>query len=195
MFKLARHLRQHGIKTHQFGYVPAFEKWAHCVTRLTDHINALTKADPQCAYILIGHSLGTVLIRGALPHLDRPPQACFLLAPPTVACLRARKMAPNVLYRLICGDMGQRLADPEFMASLPIPESPTCIYSGTKGITGRFSPFGAEENDVILKVSETSLPGIEMRKVHAMHTWIMRSDEVIHDIVARIRFSESVHKK
>ena len=81
MFKLARHLRQHGIKTHQFGYVPAFEKWSHCVMRLTDHINALTKADPQCAYVLIGHSLGTVLIRGALPHLDRPPQACFLLAP------------------------------------------------------------------------------------------------------------------
>ena len=187
MFKLALHLRRHGIKTHQFGYVPAFETWSHCLKRLTERINSFSDANPHCVYVLIGHSLGTVLIRGALPHVDRPPLACFLLASPAVACLLARKFSSNVLYRLVCGDMGQRLADPEFMASLPIPKVPTCIYAGTKGLTGRFSPFGTEENDTILKVSETSMPDIETYKVRAIHTLIMRSSEVIRDIVARIR--------
>lgn len=186
MRKMARSLQKKGLKTHMFGYFAGSECWSSCVARLTRHINETIASDPTAAYVLIGHSLGTVLIRGALPHCVRPPQACFLLAPPTVACMLARKLSTNIFYRFINGDMGQRLADPAFMAALPIPKIPTRIYAGTRGIRGRLSPFGDEPNDGILKVSETFLPGIETHEVRASHTFIMRSPEVMQDIISVI---------
>lgn len=185
MRKMARYLRQNGMKTHLFGYFAGSEQWQQCVARLADRVNTAI-IDNSAAYILIGHSLGSVLIRGSLSRLIHPPRACFLITPPTIACTLARKLSNNVFYRLINGDMGQRLADPEFMASLPIPDVPTRIYAGTRGITGRFSPFGNEPNDGILKVSETFLSGIETREVYATHTFIMRSPEVMRDIASAI---------
>jgi alpha-beta hydrolase superfamily lysophospholipase len=83
--------------------------------------------------VVIGHSLGAVLLRAALPRLARPPVACFLLAPPTQASLAARRFAPRRLYRLFTGEMGQKLASQPFMDALPLPAVPTRIYAGTGG--------------------------------------------------------------
>jgi hypothetical protein len=178
---LAKRLQHFGMTTRLFGYFAGVERWDACRTRLVRRISAEIPLDAP--YILIGHSLGTVLMRGALPELSRPPLACFLIAPPTVACMLARKFAPHCWYSALNGDMGQRLADPAFMAALPIPEMPTRIYTGTRGIRGRFSPFGDEPNDGILKTSETQLAGIAVREIHATHTFIMRSEEIARDIV------------
>jgi hypothetical protein len=81
------------------------------------------------------------------------------------------------------GEMGQLLANSDFMDSLPIPSIPCKIYSGTKGLQGRYSPFGDQENDGVLTVSETLLPNVPTETVATMHTFIMNKKVVAEDIV------------
>src|SRR5450631_1976620 len=86
MALLALRLRRAGFATALFGYSVTFEKYSACLGRLQRFIDA--RARP-C--VLIGHSLGGVLLRSVIPVLARPPAACFLLASPTRACVLARR--------------------------------------------------------------------------------------------------------
>jgi hypothetical protein len=184
MLLLALRLRAAGLQPHLFGYLPALESWQSCVTRLEKFIRQRTNEQD---YIIIGHSLGTVLTRGVLPKLSHKPVVCFFLAPPTKACLAAKKFAPLGLYKLLMGEMGQLLANPDFMDSLPVPSIPSKIYAGNKGLRGRYSPFGDQENDGVLTVTETLLPTIPIETVPAVHTFIMNKKAVAEDIIKLIK--------
>jgi len=180
MLPMAVRLRTRRIQPALFGYISAFESWDRCVNRLEKFIAKHAGTKP---FILVGHSLGTVLIRAVLPKLSRKPLTCFFLAPPTCACRAARKLAPHFLYRVLCGEMGQLLADPIFMNALPLPDEPAKIYAGTGGPVGRFSPFGTEPNDGVLAMREALLPGIPLLTVPALHSFIMNSRVIARDIV------------
>lgn len=186
MLRLARRLRAAGMTPRLFAYSAAMERWESCLNRLERYINKNATGDE---YILVGHSLGSVLIRGVLPGLTHKPAACFFLAPPTNACKAARKFAPRLIYKMITGEMGQLLADAAFMAALPLPDVPTKIYAGINGPRGRYSPFGEECNDGILALHETELPDAHHQQVAALHTFIMNKQEVARDIV---RFTQSL---
>lgn len=181
MLVLRHRLRASGFDPSLFGYSPTFESFDYCVGRLVAHIRATVGNRP---YALVGHSLGTVLIRMALPQLDEhPPNACFFLAPPSQACRAAKHFAGNPLYKLLMGEMGQLLADEDFMNCLPAPTTITRIYAGTCDLSGRFSPFGGEPNDGILTLRETEgWLGIPAIAIPASHTFIMNSRQVADDI-------------
>ena len=183
---LAARLRAQRLRVSFFAYSATFERFESCVARLVGHVRQRAGDEP---YVLVGHSLGTVLIRAALPALDaRPPAACFFLAPPATACRAATFFAGRRLYRLLAGEMGRLLADAHFMAALPTPAVPTRSYAGTAGPRGRWSPFGPEQNDGILAVSETAVRGLEPPVlVPAIHTLIMNSARVADDIVRTVR--------
>jgi hypothetical protein len=180
MALLARRLDAAGMATKLFGYVAMVEGFAACRDRLQRVVDQETADAPA---ILIGHSLGTVLIRAACPQLRRPPFGGFLLAPPSRASRAARAVAPRRLFRLLTGEMGQLLADADFMNALPLPTAPTTVYAGTGGPRGSWSPFAGEPNDGVLAVAETQLPGAPTRLVPAIHTFIMNSRDVAEDIV------------
>src|SRR5260370_13941729 len=93
---LARRLCSAGIRVHLFGY-STLRPFATSLKRLVDRVNALDGDEP---FILVGHSLGCVLIRASLPHLLQQPSACFLLAPPNRVPRAARFFGRNPLYRL-----------------------------------------------------------------------------------------------
>ncbi|MSP27523.1 MAG: alpha/beta hydrolase [Methylococcales bacterium] len=183
MLILAIRLRTAGIHPHFFAYSAAFEGWNACVNRLEKFINRHTRNHD---FIIIGHSLGTVLTRGVLPKLTYKPRACFFLAPPTKACAAAQQCAPLRLYKLLTGEMGQLLANPHFMDALPTPDVPTNIYSGINGLRGRHSPFGEQLNDGVLTVEETLLPNIPYETIPAVHTFIMNKKVVAEDIIKLI---------
>lgn len=183
MLLLAARLKAAGMQPETFGYSAAFETWDSCRGRLLRRIER--GADHPC--ILIGHSLGSVLIRGVLPRMSTAPVACFFLAPPTCACRAARTLARFRLYRWLTGDMGQLLAQADFMDALPIPVVPTKIYAGTGGPAGRCSPFADGPNDGVLAVEETRIAGIPLETVPASHTFIMNRAVVAADIVQTVR--------
>ncbi len=185
---LAARLRAGNIRPHLFGYSVTFEKWEECVQRYKNFIEGRVKTND---YILVGHSLGTVLTRATLPRLIHKPKACFFLAPPTQICKAARKFAHRRLIRLFMGEIGQVLTSKQFMDSLPLPDVPTKIYAGVAGPRGRYSPFGEEPNDGLLTVEETLLPSAIVQTVPALHTFIMNSKIVTQDIVRVARSGSS----
>lgn len=177
---LAVRLRANNIRPHLFGYSVTFERWDECIQRFANFIEKRAKTND---YIIVGHSLGTVLTRATLPRLICKPKACFFLAPPTQVCKAARNFAHRRLIRLFMGDIGKILADKQLMETLPVPDVPTKIYAGIVGPRGRYSPFGEEPNDGLLTVQETLLPSVPLQTVPALHTFIMNSKIVTQDIV------------
>lgn len=177
---LALRLGQAGIRTHLFGY-STLASFGGTVERLASRVRFVAGSQP---FVLVGHSLGCVLIRAALPQLaPLGPSGCFFLAPPSRVCRAARHFSRQRLFHLLAGEMGRFLADEALMAALPIPAGTARIYAGTAGPRGNLSPFGDEPNDGILAVSETVLGNLPVILVPALHTFIMNSRFVADDIV------------
>ncbi len=181
---LAKRLRARGFQVHLFGY-STLRPFSATLNRLVTRLRAL---GGHGHFILVGHSLGCVLIRASIPRIaPLRPFACFLLAPPSKVPRAARFLAKNRLYRLIAGESGQLLANEAFMAALPLPPGPVKVYAGTAGHTGRLSPFNGEANDGILAVSETALsPAHPSILVPVLHTFIMNSEFVANDIATTV---------
>lgn len=184
MLCLRQRLRNKGHKVSLLGYLPAVESLSQVSGRLVNHIQSRVGQQP---YALVGHSLGCVIIRHTLPRLEQHiPSACFFLAPPMIACKAARYFSRLWPYRLLTGEMGQLLAKTEFMQQLPWLEN-TTIYAGISGPQKNWLPFGMEENDGILSISEACGPhSPRVMKVHHTHTLIMNSRLVSEDISAAL---------
>lgn len=189
MMRLRRRLRRRGHNPILFGYSPTFETLQGATARLVRLIDRRIGSRP---YALIGHSLGTVIIRAALGQLDnRAPSACFFLAPPILACKAARYFSRFRLYRLLTGEMGQLLAREAFMRQLPMPAVPTRIYAGVRGPRAAWSPFGMEANDGILSVAEATGDFKSMVvEVPSIHTFIMNSKQVFADLAQSLETIE-----
>jgi hypothetical protein len=177
---LAARLRYSNIRPHLFGYSVTFERWDDCLQR---YINFIGKRVKTNDYVIVGHSLGTVITRAALPKLTYKPKVCFFLAPPTQVCKAARHFAHRRFMRVFMGEIGKVLTNKQLMESLPLPEMPAKIYSGIAGPRGRYSPFGDEPNDGLLTVAETLLPSVPIQTVPALHTFIMNSKIVTQDMI------------
>lgn len=181
MMLLRRRLRRAGHNPILFGYYPTLEGLRSATARLLKLIDQRVDSEQ---YALVGHSLGTVVIRTALGRLEnRMPSACFFLAPPMVACKAAKFFSRVWLYKLLTGEMGQLPAVDAFMSQLPMPSVCTRIYAGVGGLRGAWLPFGLEANDFILSVSEAT-GGFEAEalKIPSSHTYIMNSKLVFDDI-------------
>ena len=181
MLRLRRRLRRAGHNPILFGYSPTFETLQGATARL---VKLIERRVDTANYALVGHSLGTVIIRSALGRLEnRTPSACFFLAPPMLACKAARFFSRFRLYKWITGEMGQLLALDTFMLGLPMPTVPTRIYAGVGGPRASWLPFGMQANDGILSVSEaTGRFAAQAIEVPCLHTFIMNSTQVFDDM-------------
>jgi pimeloyl-ACP methyl ester carboxylesterase len=189
MLRLRRHLRRAGHAPVLFGYSPTFETLQGATGRL---VRLIERRVGNAPYALVGHSLGTVLIRSALDQLEnRMPAACFFLAPPMVACRAAKYFSRFWLYKVLTGEMGQLLASDAFMQRLPMPPAFTRIYAGTGGPRARWYPFGREANDLILSVAEAtgSFKALSV-EIPALHTFIMHAPQVFDDIIRSLKTIE-----
>ncbi|MEO7912766.1 MAG: thioesterase domain-containing protein [Roseiflexaceae bacterium] len=180
---LGQRLSQQGHRVRYFGYAAFYESFDHVVARLVATLYATADQQP---YALIGHSLGSILARAALPALTHmPPRQLVMLAPPNQAPLLARRLSEHLLYRLTTRDCGSKLADTTFYETLPQPTIRTTIIAGTAGPRGHWSPFGDQPNDGVVAVEETRLgPDIEVILVASVHTLIMNSPQVTQIICA-----------
>lgn len=184
MLLLARRLRSIGMTTHLFGYSVAFERWRPCVERLSRFIAARTGGE---RFIVVGHSLGSILIRAVLPTLARAPELGVFLAPPSTGSRFATRLSKWWLFRTLTGEMGQLLARADFMEALPVPDIPLRIYAGTKGPRGRWTLFGDEPNDGIVSVKEVQLGSVPVQLLPTLHTVIMNSRQVVADIATFVK--------
>ncbi|MES2048327.1 MAG: alpha/beta hydrolase [Pseudomonadota bacterium] len=186
--RLLLYLRTRGYSANIFGYSTALENFAAIRERLSRKITQLAA---QGEYVLIGHSLGGVLLRSALsqcPVTSRAPKHVFLLGSPVSASRMAKKLSEKILFRLLAGDCGQLLSSSERMATIAGLKVPNTSIVGIKGINGRYSPFLDELNDGIVAVSEAQAEwiGKEIR-VPVIHTFLPASALVCHILLKVMR--------
>lgn len=185
---LAFWLRRAGVRSESIGYVAALEGFDAISARIGDRLVCVAR---KGEYVVIGHSLGGMLLRQALagmPPGTRPPQRLFLLGSPTRVPRLAARLRERPWYRLVAGDSGQLLANRERMAAIPPAPVPCNGIAGVGGWRGLAGPFGGEPNDGIVAKSEIGAAWIdEQMDVPLVHTLLPSSRRVAEMILARLQ--------
>jgi triacylglycerol lipase len=172
MTVLAGRFKKAGYKTLNFPYGQAVSS----LDEITKSFRAfLDKRVETPRYHLVAHSLGNIVIRNALRTGVRPGLGrIVMLAPPNRPARLAKLLKDRGLYRWIMGDSGQKLADDEFYAKLPVPSSDFAVIAGDKGQSLTFK----EPNDGIVEVEGTKLEGMkDFAVVHHTHTFMMNAGD------------------
>lgn len=186
LVRLASFLRRSGHTTEQVGYVAATEVFERIVARTHRRLEAIAaRREP---YAVIGHSLGGLVLRAALDGITPAPTHFIMLGTPNQPPRLAERLRRFWPYRLLCGESGQLLAQPDFLLHLPKPAVPYTIIAGSAGARGRWSPFGDVPNDWVVAVEETRLQlGDEVIVLPVGHTFMMNDRRVWGVIVERLR--------
>jgi len=184
---LLRRLRQAGLCTTTFGYTTTFENFTAIKLRL---ISRITRIASSGSYILVGHSLGGVLIRAALnalpEHIERPSHV-FLLGSPIQPARLAMRLKNNLVYQTFAGDCGQLLASQVRMNEVGSLREPATSIVGVGGFEADHGPFCGEPNDGIVLVTECSAPWLSNQKqVQIVHTLLPASGEVARVILREL---------
>jgi len=184
---MLRQFKKAGLKTSTFDYVVSIQRFDQIAARLALQISSLTAQDEV---VLIGHSLGGVLLRAAinaLPEGARPPQALFLLGSPMHSAQLARRLGRSRVYRLLTGDCGQLLASPPRMAAVSSAPIPTMGFVGINGPRGKLSPFGDELNDGVVSVTEVAADWMQdCVQVSILHTLMPSSRQIAQMILQKL---------
>lgn len=186
-WRLLRRLRRAGLKTATFGYSVVFENFDIIVARLRTRIAPLAATED---YMVIGHSLGGVLLRAALNSLPPGtalPRHVYLLGSPVLASRVAARLQNYGLFRILTGDCGQLLGSVDRMSMIGPPAVPATGIVGTRGISNWFGIFGDEVNDGLVSVSEVNAPWLtSCVQVPVFHTLLPSSalvaDIILHDM-------------
>lgn len=185
---LRLHLRSAGHRTVTFGYCAALEDVPRIQSRLLQKLEHMSSLG---AFVVVGHSLGGVLLRAALaewPAHLRPPRHVFLLGSPVRPASLAVRLQRRWVYRALTGDAGQLLASAPRMAALGPPPVPTTAILGTGGWSGSNGPFPDEPNDGLVAASEARATWIsEERRVHVLHSFLPSSAQVAEVLVDCLR--------
>jgi pimeloyl-ACP methyl ester carboxylesterase len=180
-------LQRNGIKTTSFAYTSALESFASIKARLMSRIIAIATTEN---YIVVGHSLGGVLLRAALnalPAVTIRPSHIFLLGTPIQPSCLAKRFKENILFRAIAGDCGQMLSSPVRMSEVGSLNEPTTSIVGVRGIAITKSFFGKELNDGIVSISEASAKWISCQiQVPIIHTFLPSSRMVAKIIIEEV---------
>ncbi|GGC58600.1 esterase/lipase family protein [Undibacterium terreum] len=192
-FAMRSRLRQNGHVFDSFHYSVALESFDGICQRLSDRLQEIAA---EGDYMVLGHSLGGVLLRAViakLPAGTRLPRRLFLVGSPTSPARLAVWLRNFFLYRWLTGDCGQLLGSEERMRAVPAASVPTTAMIGNKGLHGRFSPFGDEGNDCIVAFSEVRADWAdEIVHVPIVHAWQPSSWYIADLLLERVNALDSV---
>ncbi len=191
-------LRRAGLQTHTFAYSVRRESFEHIRAQLASRIATLAARGD---YVLIGHSLGGVLIRAAVSDLladTRMPSHVFLLGSPLRPALLAQRLGKNPLYLALTQDCGQLLGSLTRMSEVGPLSVPTTGIAGISGPSSKRSPFRGELNDGVVSLAEVSAAWLtDHISIPTLHTFLpasRRVGEIILGRMAHLRAS-SLHQE
>ncbi len=184
---MLRRLRRAGLPTSTFGYFVSLEKVDGIVKRLVD---TLVRLAEQHDYVVIGHSLGGVLLREAIHRLPagvRRPRHVFLVGSPVHPARLARYLRDWLAFRLLTRDCGQLLGSTQRMAAIGPLRLPTTAIVGTKGLAFQGGPFGGAPNDGVVAVSEVVADWLtDQAHISVPHVWLPASRQVADIVLERL---------
>lgn len=181
-------LRRQGHHVEVVAYLAATEAFCDIVERVKAKICHIAN---NKNYVLIGHSLGGVLLRAALQQLDElphPPAQLFLLGSPIHPPRLANKSQNELGFQLFSGDCGQLLASKRRLGAIKMPNVKTTAIVGTRGFVLTKRYFQDELNDGVVSKSEVIHPDINaVIDIPVIHTFLPSSRKVSDIILEAIR--------
>ncbi|MEO8496528.1 MAG: alpha/beta hydrolase [Planctomycetota bacterium] len=139
---------------------------------------------------LVAHSLGNLVIRHYLGDQTKPDEGklpdprikrIVMLAPPNNGAEFARKFADNKIFQTIWGKTGLELANEweSLERRLAVPSCEFAIIAGGKGEPSGSNPLLTGDDDFVVSVEETRLPGAsDFRMLPVLHSSIMDDEKV-----------------
>lgn len=180
-------LRRAGFHTSTFTYFVSREAFDTIVDRLASTIRGVAN---RGNYVVVGHSLGGVLLRAALSRLDtgvRQPRHLFLLGSPVRQARLAYRLARNPVFRRLTGDCGQLLASEVRMTGIRAAAGSVIGVAGVVRAARRLKAFGGEPSDGIVTLSEVSADWLsEQVQVPIAHAFLPWSPAVVRVILDRM---------
>ena len=127
----------------------------------------------------VTHSMGALVLRQALASSPEwrnriELEAVVMIAPPNRGSALAAVVRPLLPYRVIYGQAGQQLT-PGALERLPVPEGvPFAVIAGGLGDDNGYNPLLDGDDDSVVSVSETTLPGMaDFLVLPALHSTIL----------------------
>ena len=157
---------------------------AECLGRVIDHLEGVEEIS------FVGHSLGNLVVRYYLGELQRqkktlPPQhrlhRIVMLTPPNGGAVLAERFGRNKMFELIAGASGRQIASnwEELEARLATPSCEFGIIAGGGGPTSDRNPLVPGDDDLVVSVEETRLPGAhDFVVLPVVHTYLMDDEGV-----------------
>ena len=176
---LANALRRAGCRTHFFGYSPTFEPLPRITRRLAVRLGELTGPVG-----LVGHSLGGLLLRMAIPQVPTLQVLnLVMLGSPNRPPRLARSAWRHGPFRWLTRECGAFLASPDAVLRLPVPAVPYTLIAGTAGPRGAYSPFGDDPNDGVVAVDETRIRDEDDPERFPVWHTVMMNDRRVQEAV------------
>jgi hypothetical protein len=167
------------------------QQHAESLANVVDNLEGVTEIS------LVAHSLGNLVIRRYLATLQENPRAdpprirrIVMLTPPNHGAELAERFRKNTVVQAVWGTAGNEIADwNELQARLAIPRCPFGIIAGGRGTDTGYNPLIKGDDDMVVSVAETRLPGAhDFVVVPVIHTTIM-DDKRVQEYT--LRFLES----
>lgn len=153
---------------------------AEYLKRVLDSLDGITEVN------IIVHSMGGIVVRTYLQQVEQPDprlhRMVMIGSPNTGAHLvDLLQDKVNVVFKPLYGPAGQQLGTSSegFVAKLPVPKFEFAVIAGGRGNDAGFNPLIPGDDDGIVSVSSTRLPGAsDFMLVPAIHSLMLFSPDV-----------------
>jgi pimeloyl-ACP methyl ester carboxylesterase len=194
MNKLCRVLREQG------GYAVFNISYPSTRGTVADHAAALAKVIQNLEGIdeinFVGHSLGNLVVRHYLADHTQPEdrikpdpriKRMVMLGPPNQGAKIAEALAEVGAFHAVAGKSASQLAREWLIleARLGTPDFQFGIVAGGRGTQSGYNPWLGGDNDLVVSVESTRLPGArDFAVVPVLHSFMM-DDAVVQEYVLR----------
>ncbi len=180
--RMEEHLRAAGYEVATITYPStrrSLDEHAAQLAGILDHAEGAERVS------FVTHSLGGLVVRALLAREGDPwrrtiaPGRVVMLAPPSQGSSMAETLKDFLPFEWLAGPVGQELALRDG-GLVPPPPVDFGIIAGGKGDGEGWNPLLDGDDDGVVSVEETRLPGAaDFLVVPRLHTWLMNAPEVL----------------